>query len=299
MLEHSLEQHEIRPVGEEVLGGVRHLDREPALADASRPDEAHDAVLSAFEQLPHLCEIVLTTDRGRIGGGNPGDEGCRALAVGGIAGARLVEALGQQGGEIAGHPVLQIGCRLEREIRGGVVALDARDQLLQPLFAVSACLDVNELGHLTRREIVLVLEPGDLLAGRHPPVAFGIDADEHVALREIGAVQLARRVRPRAELEHHGREAHAFDGSAHGRPLVCEFAQGRTHENPDPLVGRADQGLSPPSHEHIMAGTDVLRTTYSDHYLLGALPTRMEQSACRRRERDRLRARTPSPRAPS
>ena len=50
----------------------------------------------------------------------------------------LVEALGQQGGEIAGHPVCELVGRLEREVRGGVVALDARDQLLQPLFAVSA-----------------------------------------------------------------------------------------------------------------------------------------------------------------
>ena len=61
------------------------------------------------------------------GAGTPGDEGCR-VGVGRIAGERLVEPLGQQGGEVAGHPLLQLGGRLERKVRGGVVALDARDQ---------------------------------------------------------------------------------------------------------------------------------------------------------------------------
>ena len=35
-LEHALQQHEVGAVGEEVLGGVRDLDREPALADPAR-----------------------------------------------------------------------------------------------------------------------------------------------------------------------------------------------------------------------------------------------------------------------
>ena len=82
--------------------------------------------------------------------------------------------------------------------------------------------------------------------GRDPAVAVGVDADEDVALREVGAIQLARRVRPGAELEHHRGEPHPLDGGAHGRPLVGELAQGRTHEDPQPLVGRADRGPDAP-----------------------------------------------------
>ena len=48
---------------------------------------------------------------------------------------------------------------------------------------------------------------------------------------------------------------------ADGAPFVGELAQSRTHEDPDPLVGRADHGLSRPSHEHIMASAAVLRTS--------------------------------------
>ena len=127
-----------------------------------------------------------------------------------------------------------------------------------------ALLDVDEPGHLARGEVVLVLEAGDVLAGGDPPVAVGVDPDEHVALREVGAVQLAGRMRAGAELEHDRGQAHAFDGRADGRPFLCEFAQGRTHEHPDPLVGRADHGLSRPSHEHIMAGSAAVRTSQAD-----------------------------------
>ena len=232
VLEHSLEQHEVRSVGEQVLGGVRHLDREAALADPARADEAHHAVLPAFEQLPHLREIVLAADRGRVRRRNPGHQGRAAVAVGGIASARLIEPLGQQGRQIAGHPLFQVLSGFERKIRGGVIALDARDHLLQPRFALGAPLEVDELGHRARGEVVLVLQPRDLFAGRHPPVAVGVDADEHVALREIGAVQLAGRVRPRAELEHDGREVHALDGSAHRRPSRLRVRAGSNSRTP-------------------------------------------------------------------
>ena len=113
-----------------------------------------------------------------------------------------------------------------------------------------ALLDVDELGHIGRREVVFVLESRDLLVGSDPPVAVGVDAHEHVALREVGAVQLAWRVRARAELEHDRGEAQALDGGAHGRPLRGEFVQRRTDEHPQALVGSADHRLSCPRHHH-------------------------------------------------
>ena len=81
------------------------------------------------------------------------------------------------------------------------------------------------------REVVLVLEPETSSSGRDPAVAVAVDADEDVALREVGAVELARRMRPGAELEHHRGQPHPLDRRAHGPPLVGELAQGRAHEH--------------------------------------------------------------------
>ena len=102
-------------------------------------------------------------------------------------------------------------------------------------------LDVDELRHRRGGEVVLVLEARDLLVGRDPAVALAVDADEHVALLEVGAVELAGRMRAGAELEHDRRQAQPLDRGARRAALVGEFAQGRAHEHPDPLVGRADR----------------------------------------------------------
>ena len=102
-------------------------------------------------------------------------------------------------------------------------------------------LDVDELRHRCRGQVVLVLEAGDLLVGGDPAVAVAVDADEDVGLGEVRAVQRAGRVRAGAELEHHRRQVEAFDRGAGGAPLVGELAQRRADEHPQPLVGRADR----------------------------------------------------------
>ena len=139
LLEHALQQDEVGAVGKEVLGGVRDLDRETALSDPARPDERHHPVLALLQQLAHLREVALTADRGRVGGGDAGDEGCRRLPVR-ARGLRpgLVEALGEQRRQIAHDAVGELVGVVEGEVRGGVVAADARDQLRQPLLAVVA-----------------------------------------------------------------------------------------------------------------------------------------------------------------
>ncbi len=109
---------------------------------------------------------------------------------------------------------------------------------LQPLLAVVASLDVDELRHLGRGEVVLVLESRDLLARRDPAVAVGVDADEHVALRQVRPVELARGMRPRPELEHHRRQAHALDGGAHGR-AVRRRARAESNSRTPGSAGRA------------------------------------------------------------
>ena len=148
LLEHALQKDEEGAVGKQILGGVRDLDRETALPDPARADEGHHPVLAPLEQLAHLGEVALSTDRGRVGGRNPRDEGCRRLPILTFGlGPGLVEALREERGQIADHPVGELVGVVEREVRRGVVAPDARDQLLQPIFAVIRGLDVDELRH--------------------------------------------------------------------------------------------------------------------------------------------------------
>ena len=109
-----------------------------------------------------------------------------------------------------------------------------------------------------RGEVELVLEAGHLFAWRDPAVALGVDPDEHVALFQVGAIELARRVRACAELEHDGRQTQAFDRGTRGTSLLRELAQGRAHEHPDPLIGRADHRVLNPSHEAIMSPIRVV-----------------------------------------
>ena len=125
LLEHSLQEHEVRAVGEEVLGGMGDLDREAALADAARSDQAHDAVLAPLEQVADLGEVVLAADRGRVRGRHARNEGCRCLrpVPRSVIAAGLVEALGEQGGEVVRDALLEVRGRFEREVGGGVVAL--------------------------------------------------------------------------------------------------------------------------------------------------------------------------------
>ncbi len=151
--------------------------------------------------------------------------------------------------EVAGDLLLELLGRVERQVGRGVVGADAVDQLDQPLLAVRGRLDVDELGHRRRREVVLVLEPGHLLIGGDPAVALGVDADEDVGLREVRAVERARRVRPCAELEHHRSQVQPLDRRTSRAPLVGELAQGRADEDPESLIGSADHRARRVGHE--------------------------------------------------
>ena len=80
--------------------------------------------------------------------------------------------------------------------------------------------------------------------GRAPMAArkkAWIHAHEHLALRQVGAVYLARRVRPGAQLEHHRHQPQTGHRVPHCLPLSGQFLQRGTHKDPQPLVGRADQ----------------------------------------------------------
>ena len=202
----------------------------------------------------------------------------------------LVEALGEQGGEVAGDLVLEIGGADEREVGRGVVRADAVDQLVQALVAVFRRLDVDELRHRRGGEVVLVLESRDRLVGCDPAVALAVDADEDVGLREVGAVQLAGRMRTRAELEHDGGETQALDRRAHRLSLVGEFAQRRAHEHPETLVGRADRVTRSVDHRSPTSGTlpRVIETCILLTSSVRELVRHRSVVAVRQRQRDRF-----------
>ena len=62
-------------------------------------------------------------------------------------------------------------------VRGGVVGPDPVDEVGQSRLALgSRLLHVDELGHAVGSEPVLVLQPRDLVVGRDPAVALGVQA---------------------------------------------------------------------------------------------------------------------------
>ena len=85
-----------------------------------------------------------------------------------------------------------------------------------------AGLDVDQLRDVGG-ERPLVLEARHLLTRRDPPVLLPVHADEDVALLEVGPVQRTRRIRARAELEHHRGEGEPLDRGAGGATLGRQF----------------------------------------------------------------------------
>ncbi len=163
-----------------------------------------------------MSSIALSRPMIRVKGTGMRDSGRSADAASRRLPPRLVEALGEQSCEVAGHLLLEVGGGVEREVCGRVVGADPADQLAEAVVAVLRGLDVDELGHGCRCEVVLVLQIRDLFVGRDPAVAVAVDADEDIGLRDVRAIEIARWMRTCAELEHHGREAEPLDRGSHG-----------------------------------------------------------------------------------
>ena len=85
----------------------------------------------------------------------------------------------------------------------------------------------------------LVLQPRDVHVGRDPAVALPVDPNEHVALVEVGPVEVPRGVWTRAELEHHRCQTQLRDCLLRRNPLGRELLQRRAHEHAQPLIWRA------------------------------------------------------------
>ena len=157
-----------------------------------------------------------------------------------IPGARGVEPLGEQDREIGFDELRELLGRRERLVRRRVVVADVRDECGESLLAFRRLFHVDELRHLVRRESVLVVETRDVLVWGDPAVLLPVDPEEHVALLEVGPVQLPRGVGSGTELEHDGCEMKTLDGGARGHTFGFEFLEGGADEDPKALVGGAD-----------------------------------------------------------
>ena len=128
----------------------------------------------------------------------------------------------------------------ERLVGRAVLAFEPAEHLRQPrLHLRRRSLHVDEPGH-SLREHDSSSSPEIVHVGGDPAVALPVDADEHVGLREVRAVQRPRRVGSSAELEHDRREPKLLDRRPSRLPLVCQLAERRGDEDAEALVGRSD-----------------------------------------------------------
>ena len=235
---HRSQVDEHDPTGEVVAHLRGRLDRQPALADATRPGQ-RDQPGVALEQADDRTELPIAADergeRGRQRDGRAADHRRRRRA------RTHGEPLGEQGRQICADELRELGDVGEVGVGRAVVVPDPIQQRLEPLLLVGALLDVHELRHLRRRQPILVLEPRDLLARRDPSVPLAIEPDEDVTLLEVRPIQITRRMRPRPELEHHGSQQKPLDRRAHHPALRGQLLERGTHEHPQALVRRADR----------------------------------------------------------
>jgi hypothetical protein len=258
---HGGEVDEDGAVVEAGCSGPRDRDRAPALADPARADEGEQP-RAGVEHPAQRRHVGVAADEGGEGGreahgreqalgveaGTPreGGGGHPAFGAGvrpgiGVAAgavrdgedeAALVEALGEEGGEVGLHQARELFRRLEVLVRCAVVVADAVEQRAEPGLPLRRrALDVEQARQIGRAEVVLVLEARDLLLRRDPAVPLPVQAEEDVALVEIGAVELARRMRAGAQLEHHGCEVQALDGVPSRPSLVGQLLEGGGDED--------------------------------------------------------------------
>jgi hypothetical protein len=132
-----------------------------------------------------------------------------------------MKALREEMGEVVRHERPELGRRAERPIGGAGLLLDAADEGAQAVLPGDGRLLHIEEHRLTLSELELVLDARDRRSRRDPAVALPVNADEDVALADVGGIEVARRVRTRALFEQDRRETqrgdrlarlHAFEG---------------------------------------------------------------------------------------
>ncbi len=217
-------------------------DRQPALPDPARTDQRHEPGPGG-EHPADGGDVALTPDqpreRDRQANGirhgrirpRPHDGRARRLLLVEGQGPALIEPLGEEDGEIRLDQPGQLLGGLEVLVGGPIVVADPVEQTAEPLIAVVGRLHVQQPRHVVGAEVVLVFEPRDLLVGRHPAVAFPVQPEEDVGLLEVRTIELPRRMRPRAELEHDGSEVQPLDGRPGGTALRRKLLQSGRDED--------------------------------------------------------------------
>jgi hypothetical protein len=134
------------------------------------------------------------------------------------------EALAEQHRQVIAYQPGQLSRRAEGTVGHCALGPDPVEQAGQERLPVGCrSLDVQQLQHAAR-QVELLLEAGDLHAGTDPAVALPVQPDKYIALLQVCPVQLLRRVRPGAQLEHHRSETQRCDGARDGVPLGSQLA---------------------------------------------------------------------------
>src|SRR5215813_12110773 len=108
---------------------------------------------------------------------------------------RVREVVGQQLGEVICQLILKLWYRRKLLIGSDVFVANATQQILERSFPLGrGLLDVDQ-SRFAAREPVLVFQPGDIHRVCNYAVALPVDADENVALSQVGSVNLASGIR--------------------------------------------------------------------------------------------------------
>ena len=185
-----------------------------------------------------LCALLFAIDESPARHGQRGQPSrYRGLS-------RASETLGQQLRQVVGDPLAQLLGRGKLLVRSGILRADAVEQHMQVLLPLwSGCLDIDQLGFVTS-ELVLILQAGHLHRGGDPAIALPVEANEDIALRQVGPVQFTRWVGACAQLEKHGRQAQLRDGLSCRYSLGGQLVERRADKHPHALVRRADHRMS-------------------------------------------------------